>query len=357
MAASANFHLLASEPPLLYRSIGTNSIRRSLAVTIALRRAALAAASLLALAACDAPTARADSSPHPKAAQDTPAVIYARATVDGHNVFFREAGRKGAPALVLLHGFPSSSHMYRDLIPLLADRFHVIAPDYVGFGYSDAPAPSEFTYTFDNLAKVTQDLLDQLHLGHYVLYMQDYGGPIGFRLATAHPERVTGLVVQNANAYLEGVGKPVADVFLPFWKERNAETEAAARGFLKSETTKFQYTAGAKNPNSLNPDAWTLDQSLLDRPGNDAIQLALFQDYQTNVALYEAWHAYFRQHQPKTLIVWGKNDPLFVAPGAEAYRKDLPKAELVWLDGGHFALEEYASEVARQVKRVFVPHS
>ena len=326
-------------------------------MALSFSRAALAAASLLALAACDAPTARADSTSHTKAAPDAAAVTYATATVDGRTVFYREAGRRGAPAIVLLHGFPSSSHMYRGLIPLLADRFHVIAPDYVGFGYSDAPAPSEFAYTFDNLAKVTQGLIDQLGLGRYVLYMQDYGGPVGLRLATAHPERVAGLVVQNANAYLEGVGKPVADVFLPFWKARNAQTEAAARGLLKAESTKFQYTAGAKNANSLNPDAWTVDQSLLDRAGNDDIQLALFRDYQKNVALYDTWHAYFRQHQPKTLIVWGKNDPLFVAPGAEAYRQDLPKAELVWLDGGHFALEEHASEVARQIKRVFAPHS
>lgn len=280
--------------------------------------------------------------------------VHARmAIVGGQKVFYREAGSPKAPAIVLLHGFPSSSHMYRDLIPRLADRFHVIAPDYIGFGYSAAPSPAEYAYTFDNLAKSVQGLLDQIGVRDAVFYMQDYGGPIGLRLAIAHPKRVKGLVIQNANAYVEGVGKPVADVFLPLWKERNVATEAAARGFLKLETTQFQYAHGARNAAAINPDAWTHDQALLDRPGNDAIQLALFVDYQKNVGLYDAWHAYFRKHQPRTLIVWGRGDPLFVPAGAEAYRKDLPKAKLVWLDGGHFALEEHAAEVARLIKQSF----
>ena len=280
--------------------------------------------------------------------------VHARtAMVGGHKVFYREAGNPKAPAIVLLHGFPSSSHMYRDLIPRLANRFRVVAPDYVGFGYSAAPPPSEYGYTFDNLAKSVQGLLDQIGVRDAIFYMQDYGGPIGLRLATAHPERVKGLVIQNANAYLEGVGKPVADVFLPLWKERNPSTEAAARGFLKPETTRFQYLHGARNAAALNPDAWTHDQALLDRPGNDAIQLALFVDYQNNIGLYDAWHDYFRKHQPRTLIAWGKGDPLFVPAGAEAYRKDLSKAKLVWLDGGHFALEENAAEVAALIKQSF----
>ena len=282
------------------------------------------------------------------------AEVHARtAVVDGQKVFFREAGDPKAPVIVLLHGFPSSSHMYRELIPRLADRFHVVAPDYVGFGYSAAPAPGDYSYTFDNLAKTTQGLLDQIGVRDAVYYMQDYGGPVGLRLATAHPERVKGLVIQNSNAYLAGVGKPLTDVFLPLWKERNATTEAPARNLLKAETTQFQYTHGARNAAALNPDAWTHDQALLDRPGNDAIQLALFVDYQNNVALYESWHKYFRDRQPKTLIVWGKGDPLFVAAGAEAYKKDLPNAQLVWLDGGHFALEEHAAEVASLIKKKF----
>ena len=280
--------------------------------------------------------------------------VHARtATIDGQKVFYREAGDPKAPVIVLLHGFPSSSHMYRDLIPRLADRFHVVAPDYIGFGHSAAPAPGEYSYTFDNLAKTMQALLDQIGVRDAVYYMQDYGGPIGLRLAAAHPERVKGLVIQNANAYIEGVGKPVADVFLPLWKERNAATEGAARGFLTSETTRFQYTYGARDAAALNPDAWTHDQALLDRKGNDVIQLALFVDYQNNVGLYDAWHAYLREHQPRTLIVWGKGDPLFVPAGAEAYKKDLPKAQLVWLDGGHFALEENAAEVATLIKKTF----
>lgn len=293
----------------------------------------------------------------PPAAAVEPAAtpqVYARtAIVGGQKIFYREAGSPNAPAIVLLHGFPSSSHMYRELIPRLADRFRVVAPDYVGFGYSAAPAPADYGYTFDNLAATVRGLLEQIGVRNAVFYMQDYGGPIGLRLAAEHPERVKGLVIQNANAYMEGIGKPLADVFVPLWKQRDAATEAAARGFLKPEMTRFQYAHGAANSASLNPDAWTLDQALLDRPGNDAIQLALFVDYQHNLGLYDSWHAYFRKHQPKTLIVWGKGDPLFVPAGAEAYKKDLPQARLVWLDGGHFALEENAVEVARLIKRTF----
>ena len=280
--------------------------------------------------------------------------VHARtATVDGQKVFYREAGNPKAPVIVLLHGFPSSSHMYRDLIPRLADRFHVVAPDFIGFGYSAAPAPADYSYTFDNLAKTTQGLLDQIGVRDAVYYMQDYGGPVGMRLATAHPERVKGLVIQNSNAYLVGVSKLLSDVFLPLWKERNATTEAPARKLLTAEITQFQYTQGARNAAALNPDAWTHDQALLDRPGNHAIQLALFFDYQNNVALYDSWHSYFRSQQPKTLIVWGKGDPLFVPAGAEAYKKDLPKAQLVWLDAGHFALEENATAVAALIKKKF----
>lgn len=282
-----------------------------------------------------------------------PQVQTHHALVKGQTIFYREAGKTSLPTIVLLHGFPSSSHMFRDLIPRLADRFHVVAPDYVGFGHSSAPSAESFAYTFDNLADHVQGLLDQLGVRDAIFYMQDYGGPVGLRLATAHPERVKGLIIQNANAYMEGVGKPVADVFLPLWQERNASTEAAARGFLKAETTRFQYTAGAREAEKLNPDAWVFDQTLLDRPGNDAIQLSLFVDYRHNVPLFESWQSYFRRQQPKTLIVWGEGDPLFVAAGAQAYKKDLPKAKLVWLKGGHFALEEHADVVAKEIKQVF----
>lgn len=276
------------------------------------------------------------------------------ATVNGRQVFYREAGDRAAPSILLLHGFPTSSHMFRDLIPLLAHSFHVIAPDYIGFGQSDAPTVSEFDYSFDNLTAHVEGLLEHLGIGSYILYMQDYGGPIGFRLFSAAPERVNGFVIQNTNAYMPGVGEMPAQVFLPLWKKRDATSEAAARGFLASQTTKFQYMVGAKNPEAISPDNWTIDQALLDRPGHDAAHLDLLENYKTNVALYDSWHQAFRAHQPKTLIVWGKNDPFFVPAGAEAYLEDLPKARLVWLDAGHFVLDENAATVAAEIERDFV---
>jgi pimeloyl-ACP methyl ester carboxylesterase/ketosteroid isomerase-like protein len=283
----------------------------------------------------------------------TPDIKLRTVRIDDLDVFVREAGDPAAPAIVLLHGFPTSSHMFRDLIPLLADRFRVIAPDMIGFGHSDAPSVEKFRYTFDNLANVTEKLLLKLEVTSYVLYVHDFGGPVGMRLALRHPERVRGLVVQNANAYMEGVSDAVASLFMPLWKEQSSTTLAAARGFLSAEATKMQYTAGAHDPSRLNPDAWAHDQALLDRPGVAEAQLALFVDYQTNVAAYDSWHAYFRDQQPRTLVVWGKNDPFFLVPGAEAYLRDLKDAELVLLDGGHFALEEHAETVAAHIKRVF----
>ena len=280
-------------------------------------------------------------------------VFYRTVNVNGVNVFYREAGLKDAPVILLLHGFPSSSHMYRNLIPVLADTFHVIAPDYVGFGYSDAPSAEKFDYTFDSLTAHVTGLIDQLGLTSYILYMQDYGGPIGFRIATKRPSEVKGLIIQNANAYLEGVGDAPKQVFLPLWEKRNATTEAAARSFLKAETTRFQYTHGAQYPDAISPDTWTLDQALLDRPGTEAYQLNLLENYKTNVAAYDAWHKTFRANKFKTLIVWGKNDPFFTPAGAEAFKNDLPDAKLVWLDGGHFALEENVPFVAAEIKTMF----
>jgi pimeloyl-ACP methyl ester carboxylesterase len=277
------------------------------------------------------------------------------ATIHGREIFYREAGDPTLPAIILLHGFPSSSHMFRDLIPALADHFHVIAPDYVGFGYSDAPAADEFTYSFDNLTAHVTGLIDYLGLRSYLLYMQDYGGPVGFRIFTERPGQIAGLIIQNANAYLEGVGDMPKQVFLPLWAERNADTEAAARGFLAAATTKFQYTVGANDERAISPDNWTLDQALLDRPGTDAYQLDLLEDYKSNVALYDTWHAAFRQYQPRTLIVWGRNDPFFIPAGAEAFLNDLPRARLVWLDAGHFVLDENAATVAAEIRRAFAP--
>jgi len=280
-------------------------------------------------------------------------IRYRTANIGGQNVFYREAGSPVSPALLLLHGFPASSHMFRDLIPLLADRFHVIAPDYIGFGQSDALDHSAFTYSFDNLTRSVTGLIDHLGLKSYILYMQDFGGPVGFRIFTDRPAQVAGFVIQNTNAYIEGVGELPKSIFLPLWERRDAESEAGARQFLAAETTKFQYLVGARDTTSISPDNWTIDQALLDRPGVDMAQLDLLENYKTNVAAYDTWHAAFREHQPRTLIVWGKHDPFFIPAGAEAYLRDLPDAKLVWLDAGHFVLDENAGQVAAEIKEVF----
>ncbi|MBU2588179.1 MAG: alpha/beta hydrolase [Alphaproteobacteria bacterium] len=288
-----------------------------------------------------------------KIAMNSHPVAHRYATVNSHKIFYREAGNPALPTIILLHGFPSSSFMYRDLIPALADKFHVIAPDYIGFGQSDAPPASEFAYTFDSLTDHVTGLIDQLGLKSYVLYMQDYGGPVGLRIFTQRPDAVKGLIVQNANAYLEGVGDMPKAIFLPLWEKRGPETEAAALSFLAAGTTQFQYMVGAKNPEAISPDNWTYDQALLDRPGTDAYQLDLLENYKTNVGLYDSWHAAFREHKPKTLIIWGKNDPLFIPAGAEAFKRDLPQAKLVWLDAGHFVLDENTPQVATEIKAMF----
>jgi len=275
------------------------------------------------------------------------------ATVNDRQVFYREAGDPAHPTLILLHGFPSSSFMFRNLIPLLADRFHVIAPDYIGFGQSDAPSVDDFDYSFDTLTDHVAGLIDQLGLTSYILYMQDFGGPVGFRLFTRNPQVVTGFVIQNANAYVAGVGEAPVQIFLPLWEKRDAASEARARAFLTAETTRYQYEVGARNVEAISPDNWTHDQALLDRPGHDAAHLNLLENYKTNVAAYDSWHAAFRQHQPKTLIVWGKNDPFFIPAGAEAFLADLPQAKLVWLDSGHFVLDENASAVAAEITASF----
>lgn len=275
------------------------------------------------------------------------------ATVQNRQVFYREAGDPSHPTIVLLHGFPASSFMFRDLIPLLADRFHVIAPDYIGFGHSDAPAADAFEYSFDNLTAHVSGLLEQLGLGSYILYMQDYGGPVGMRLFMQNPGAVSGFVIQNANAYKAGVGEAPAQIFLPFWERRDAASEAGARAFLSAETTRFQYEVGARNVEAISPDNWTRDQALLDRPGHDAAHLDLLEDYKTNLAAYDSWHEAFRTHAPKTLIVWGKHDPFFIAAGAEAFLDDLPQARLVWLDAGHFVLDENAATVAAEITASF----
>ncbi len=283
----------------------------------------------------------------------TSQIFHRTATVSGRRIFYREAGHAAAPTILLLHGLPTSSQMFRDLMPRLADRFHLIAPDYIGFGHSDAPSPDEFTYSFDNLADHVAGLVDALKLEGYILYMQDYGGPVGFRLFTQRPERVRGFVIQNTNAYVEGVGEGPKKVLGPLWEKRTPETEKPAREFVSLEGTKFHWLVGAKDVEAINPDNWVLDQALLDRAGTQDYQVDLLENYKTNLALYPEWQSAFRKHLPKTLIVWGKNDPFFIPPGALAYLRDLPDAKLVWLDSGHFVLDENAPQVASEIKAMF----
>lgn len=273
-----------------------------------------------------------------------------RTAIAGTEIFHREAGPQDAPALLLLHGFPSSSHMFRDLIPRLAGQYRVIAPDYPGFGHSGAPSPAEFDYRFDRLADVVEELVDRLGLKSYVLYLQDYGGPVGFRLALRRPERVRGLIVQNAVANAEGWNPEITASMEPFWRERNAETEKPFTDLLKPETTRFQYTHGAARAERLSPDAWTMDQAGLDRPGNREIQLRLLHDYQSNFAAYPAWQRYLAERQPPTLIVWGKNDPFFTLKGVDYLKQQVPGAEVHLFDAGHFALETHAGEIAERIR-------
>jgi pimeloyl-ACP methyl ester carboxylesterase len=241
--------------------------------------------------------------------------------------------------------------MFRDLIPQLADKFHVIAPDYIGFGYSDAPKAEEFDYTFDNLAAHIEDLLfKNLGLKRFSIYVQDYGAPIGYRISSKHPDAIQSIVVQNGNAYREGIGGAF-DPMKPFWANRNAETERPVRDLLAKQTTIFQYTHGVKDSDQISPDSYTLDQLFLDRPGNAAIQLDLLYNYQSNVGQYDRWHDYFRDRQPKMLILWGKNDPFFTVEGAKAYQRDLPNAELHLIDSGHFALEDSSGFIAQRIRQ------
>jgi pimeloyl-ACP methyl ester carboxylesterase len=272
-------------------------------------------------------------------------VLHKTAKVKGLDIFYREAGLPTSPTLLLLHGFPTSSQMFRNLMPQLADRYHLVAPDYPGFGASSAPPVDKFNYTFDNLADVIDEFAQTLKLERYSLYVQDYGAPVGFRLAVKHPERVQALIVQNGNAYEEGL----RDFWIPFkayWKDRSAQNAEPLRKFLTYEATKWQYTNGARNVEHISPDTWTSDQYLLDRPGADEIQLQLFYDYSSNPPLYPQWQAYFRNYQPPTLVVWGKNDFIFPAEGAEPYKRDLKNLEFHLLDTGHFALEEDGDLIA-----------
>jgi len=272
-------------------------------------------------------------------------VHYRSAMIDGVKMFFREAGPASAPVVLLLHGFPTSSHMFRNLIPALADRYHVIAPDYPGFGQSEAPAHTQFAYTFGHYADMVDTLLGQLGAASYTMYVMDYGAPVGYRLALKHPERVSGLIIQNGNAYDEGL-REFWDPIKAYWADGTPQRREALSGLVTLDTTKFQYTDGVKDLSRISPDNWVHDQALLDRPGNKDIQLDLFYDYRTNVPLYPEFQKFFRERKPPALIIWGKNDKIFPEDGAHPYLRDLPGAELHILDTGHFALEDKLDEMA-----------
>ena len=274
---------------------------------------------------------------------------YQNATVDGTKIFYREAGSATAPTILLLHGFPTSSHMYRNLIPALADRYHVIAPDLPGFGFSDSPDRKQFPYTFGNLAKVIDTFTQVIGLDRFAIYIFDYGAPVGLRLAVAHPERISAIISQNGNAYEQGLSQGWNPI-QKYWSEPTAENRAALREFLKPEATKWQYQHGVADPSLLAPETYELDSALLTRPGNDEIQLDLFLDYASNVALYPKFQKYFRTKQPPLLAVWGKNDPFFLPPGAEAFKRDNPSAEVRFYATGHFALETHHQEIAEAIR-------
>jgi pimeloyl-ACP methyl ester carboxylesterase len=283
------------------------------------------------------------------AASAYPVTYHRTATVDGIKIFYREAGSKDAPVVLLLHGFPTSSHMFRNLIPALADKYHVIAPDYPGYGQSDMPSRATFKYTFDRFGELVGGLLEQLSVTRYAMYVMDYGAPVGWRLALKNPERISGLIVQNGNAYDEGL-KEFWDPIKKYWNDGSDASRQALMKLVTLETTKFQYTDGMSDVSRISPDNWVQDQALLDRPGNAEIQMDMFYDYRTNLPLYPAVQAYFRKHQPPTLIVWGKNDFIFPADGAHPYKRDLPQVEFHLVNSGHFLLEDRFDEVTPLIR-------
>jgi pimeloyl-ACP methyl ester carboxylesterase len=286
------------------------------------------------------------SGSHPTpVAPSTGQVRYHTVAVDGVDIFYREAGPVDAPVLLLLHGFPTSSHMFRDLIPRLADRYHIIAPDYPGFGFSAAPDHRKFSYSFDHYAKLIDQLTRQLGVERYAIYVMDYGAPVGFRLATWNADRISAIVVQNGNAYDEGI-EEFWDPIKAYWKTGASKEREAIRWLMRAKTTHWQYLTGVRDTSLVSPDAEVVDQARLDRPGNQEIQLDLFYDYRTNIPLYPQWQAYFRERKPPMLVLWGQNDKIFVAAGAAPYRRDIPGAEVHLFDTGHFALETHGPEIA-----------
>jgi pimeloyl-ACP methyl ester carboxylesterase len=290
-------------------------------------------------------------------AQQQVQVLHKTVKVGDLDIFYREAGPKDAPTVLLLHGFPTSSQMFRTLIPALADQYHLVAPDYPGFGHSSMPARDQFNYTFDNLAKVIDEFTEKLGLTKYALYVQDYGAPVGYRVAVKHPERITAIVVQNGNAYDEGLDNDFWKAIKAYWKEPNSkERRDALRAFTSYDATKWQYTHGVRNPELVSPDGPAHDQFLLDRKGNDEIQLDLLLSYGSNPPHYQEWQEYFRQHQPPVLIAWGKNDQIFPAAGAEPYKRDLKVVDYHLLDAGHFALETDVDTIAKLMREFLGKH-
>ena len=278
----------------------------------------------------------------------TSAVNYRKVQVEGLNIFYREAGQKDAPVVLLLHGYPTSSHMYRNLIPILSEKYHVIAPDLIGFGFSDAPHYKSFNYTFDNLTKYMQGFVDLLGLKRFAIQVFDYGAPVGFRLAVANPEKITGIISQNGNAYEEGLSggwEPIQK----YWAEPTEENRNNLKGMSTAETTQWQYFTGVSDKSLVAPESYSLDQFFLDRDENGEIQLDLFKDYATNVALYPTFHKYLKESQVPLLAVWGDKDPFFLPPGAEAFKKDLPNAIVKFFDTGHFALETHVNEIGEEI--------
>jgi len=276
------------------------------------------------------------------------AIAYHSVDVDGISVFYRQAGRAGQPKLLLLHGFPTSSHMFRDLIPLLADRFHIVAPDLPGFGRSGDPKAN----SFDSIADTIERFTEIIGFDRFIVYVFDYGAPTGFRLALRHPERIAGIISQNGNAYVEGLSEGWNPI-RAYWEDASPANRDALRMMLSPQTTYWQYTHGVADPSSVSPDGYTLDDHYLGRAGADQVQLDLFGDYKSNVALYESFQAYFRANTPRFLAVWGRNDPFFLPPGAEAFRRDIPDARVTFFETGHFALETHAAEIAAEIRAFF----
>lgn len=281
-------------------------------------------------------------------ADNVQAIHYRRITANGLSIFYREAGSAGAPTILLLHGYPSSSHMFRELIPILMKKYHVIAPDLPGFGYSDAPDRSKFAYTFDNLAKTMQSLIDGLALKRFAIYVFDYGAPTGFRLALANPEKITGIISQDGNAYVEGLSSGWNPI-QKYWEHDTQENRNALKEIFTAEGTKFQYFTGVSDTSLIAPESYTLDQHFLDRPESTEIQLDLLKDYKSNVDLYPKFQEYFRTRKPKLLAVWGNKDPFFLPQGAEAYKRDIPDATVKFYNTGHFALETHVKEIGNDI--------